>query len=760
MRKLLYVLFILGIFVKVVWAFEPFTIKDIRVDGLQRISAGTVFNYLPLKVGDHFSGKNSAQAIKALYKTGFFKDVRLEREDDVLIVFVAERPSVSSIKITGNEDIETEQLMEGLKQVGLAEGRVFNRSILDKVEQELQRQYFSNGKYGVKMESVVTPLERNRVAVELKIIEGKVAKIREINIVGARVFEEEDLLDFFELSTPTIFSFFSDRDQYSKQKLSGDIEKLRSYYLDRGYLNFNINSSQVSITPDKKHIYITINIIEGEQYTVKEVKLAGRLIVDPAELEKIIQTAPGTIYSHKRVAQSSKNISERLGSEGYAFANVNASPEIDKENKLVSLTFFIDPGRRVYVRRINMTGNTRTSDEVLRREVRQIEGGWFSTEKVNRSRDRLNRLGHFGDVNVETPIVAGTSDQVDVNFTVEERPSGNFLASIGYSQTGGLILSTSVQQGNFLGTGKRIGVGFNNSSVNRSFNLSYTNPYYTIDGISRGFSISSRETDASEANLSDYTTDSTDLGVHYGIPLNDFDRLRVSANYQATDLTIGTNPSQQVSDFIATNGTNFDTIVLGVSWSRDTRNRAVFATKGLLYSLSSEVAVPGGDLEYYKIRYRHQQYFPLAGKLVLLMKGELAYGDGYGDTNSLPFYENFFSGGTRSVRGFDDNSLGPRDEFGNPLGGSFKVGGNAEIIFPIPFVKDSKSVRLSGFIDVGNVFAKVSDFESAELRSSIGMSVVWLSPVGPLSLSLATPLVEKVGDETQVLQFSLGGSFF
>ena len=760
MKKLIGALCFLSMFFNHVWALEPFTIKDIRVEGLQRVSAGTVFNYLPLKVGDRFDNRISAQAIKALYKTGFFKDVRLEREKNILIVSVAERPSVASLKITGNADIETEQLLEGLKEVGMAEGRVFNRSILDKVEQELQRQYFSNGKYGVKMESVVTPLERNRVAVELKITEGKVAKIREINIVGNSVFDDDELLDLFELGIPGTFSFFSDRDKYSKQKLSGDLEKLRSYYLDRGYLNFRINSSQVSITPDKKHIYITINTSEGSQYTVNEVKLAGRLIVPAEELEKIIETAPGTIYSHKRVASSSKNISDRLGTEGYAFANVNAAPDIDKENKQVSLTFFIDPGKRVYVNRISMSGNTRTSDEVLRREIRQMEGGWFSTEQVNRSRDRLNRLGHFGDVNVETPIVPGSSDQVDVNFTVEEKPSGNFLASIGYSQTGGLILSTSVQQDNFLGTGKRVGFGFNNSSVNRSFNLSYTNPYYTIDGISRGFSISSRETDASEANLSDYNTDITDLGVHYGIPMNEFDRIRVSANYQATDLAIGTTPSQQVSDFIAANGTSYDSILLGASWSHDNRNRAVFATRGAQYSLSGEVAIPGGDLEYYKLRYRHKHYFPLAGKLVLLMKGELAYGEGYGSTNSLPFYENFFSGGTRSVRGYDDNSLGPRDEFGNPLGGAFKVGGTAEVIFPVPFVKESKSVRVSGFVDIGNVFADFDDFESDDLRSSAGMSLVWLSPVGPLSLSLATPLNEQDGDETQLMQFSLGGSFF
>lgn len=760
MKKLFSVLLVLGMFANNVWALEPFTIKDIRVEGLQRISAGTVFNYLPLKVGDRFVRKSSVQAIKALYKTGFFKDVRLEREENVLIVFVTERPSIASIKISGNEDIDTEQLMEGLKQTGMAEGRVFNRSMLDRVKQELQRQYFSNGKYGVKMESTVTPLERNRVAVELKITEGKIAKIREINIVGNHVFEDDELLDFFQLGTPGTFSIFSDRDQYSKQKLSGDLEDLRSYYLDRGYLGFRINSSQVSITPDKKYIYITVNITEGEQYTVKEVKLAGRLIVSPDELEKFIETAPGAIYSHKRVEKSSKNISDRLGTEGYAFANVNAAPEIDKENKLVSLTFFIDPGKRVYVRRVNMSGNTRTGDEVLRREVRQMEGAWFSTEKVNRSRDRLNRLGYFSDVNVETPTVVGSSDQVDVDFTVEERPSGNFLASIGYSQTGGLILSTSVQQDNFLGTGKRVGFGFNTSDVNRRFNLSYTNPYYTINGVSRGFSIASRKVDASAANLSDYTTNTSDLGVHYGIPINEFDRLRVSANYRAVDLKTGVTPSRQVTNFITTNGSGFDTIVLGAIWSHDSRNRAVFATRGLRNSFSGEVALPGGDLEYFKLRYRHQQYFPLAGKLVLLMKGALAYGDGYGNTNSLPFYENFFSGGTRSVRGFDDNSLGPRDEFNNPLGGSFKVGGSGEIIFPVPFLKDNKAIRLSGFVDVGNVFAEVGDFKSGDLRSSVGMSLVWLSPVGPISLSIAKPINDEPGDQTQVLQFSLGGALF
>ncbi len=760
MRKLCFALFLLGGLFKSVWAVAPFTIEDIRVEGLQRISAGTVFSYLPIKVGDRLDGEAAAQAIRALFKTGFFADVRLERDGNVLVVVVDERPSVASISISGNKDIKTEQLLEALKRVGLAEGRVFNRSILAQVEQELRRQYFANGKYAVKIDTQVTPMERNRVAVALSIEEGQAAKIKEINIVGNTVFDDDALLNEFELTTPTMFSFITKKDQYSKQKLAGDLESLKSFYLNRGYLNFKINSTQVSISPDKQSIYIAVNITEGEQFTVESVKLAGDLVVEPDELKKLVQIGPGDTYSRRLVADTSSNIVSRLGDEGYAFANVNTVPELDDKAKKVSLTFFVDPGSRVYVRRINFFGNVRTSDHVLRREMRQLEGAWFSTEKVERSRERLERLGYFSEVNVETPAVPGTTDQVDVNFTVVERPSGNFLASIGYSQTGGVILSASVQQDNFLGTGKRVAVRVNDSDIGQGFSVSYTNPYYTIDGVSRGFRIASEETDASEANLADYTTDINELSVNYGIPINEYDRVRLSLGYRGTTLNETEYSPDEVLRFITENGDNFDTIRLGASWSHDTRNRALLADRGLLHGLSADAALPGGDLEFYKFRYRYQRYLPLGLDMTLMLKGELAYGEGYGDTASLPFFENFFAGGPRSVRGYAANTLGPRDSRGNPLGGAFEVVGGTEVYFPVPFIETTRQFRIGAFVDIGNVYENFDAFDAEELRYSAGISTLWLSPVGPLSLSFAAPLNDKPGDETEVVQFSLGGSFF
>jgi len=742
-------------------AIEPFVVKDIRVEGLQRISAGTVFNYLPVAVGDRFDDQRSAQAVRALFATGFFSDVRLEREGDVLVVVVDERPSVASISISGNKDIDTDQLLEGLKGIGLAEGRVFNRSLLDKVEQELRRQYFNRGKYAVKIDTSVTPLERNRVAIKLDISEGRVAKIRQINIIGNEVFDDETLLDEFQLTTPTTLSFYTGNDQYSKQKLAADLETLRAYYLDRGYLNFDITSTQVSISPDKKFVYITINVREGQRYTVKDVKLAGELVVPAEELEGLIKVAPGSTYSRALVAESSSAIVDRLGNEGYAFANVNTVPELDEANKEVGLTFFIDPGRRVYVRRINFFGNVRTSDEVLRREMRQMEGGWFSTEKINRSRTRLERLGYFTEVNVETPAVPGSPDQVDVNFTVVERPSGNLLASVGYSQTGGVLFSVSVEQDNFLGTGKRVAISANNSDIVRGFRIGYTNPYYTVDGISRGFTLAARETDAAEANLTDYSLDTIELGVNFGVPINEYDTVYLSGTYESNALACSqVSPPAVCQDFIADQGADeFDTMKLGASFSHDTRNRAIFADQGLLHHLAAEVAV--GDLEFYRLRYRHERYFPLTRSLTMMLRGELGYAEGFGETETMPFFENFFAGGPRSVRGYEANSLGPRDANTNePIGGSIKVAGGAEVYFPLPFAKESKQYRLGAFLDFGNVFADTDAFDVGDLRYSTGLSMTWMSPIGPLALSLAQPLNDEADDETEVFQFTLGGSFF
>ncbi|WJW76582.1 outer membrane protein assembly factor BamA [Thiohalobacter sp. IOR34] len=742
------------------WAFEPFVVRDIRVEGLQRITAGTVFNYLPVKIGERFDDARSEAAIRALFRSGFFRDVRIEREGDVLVVAVQERPAISSIEISGNEDIETEPLLDSLKQIGFAEGRVFNRSLLDKVEQELRRQYFSRGKYAVRIESTVTPLERNRVGISIQVSEGRAARIKHISIVGNKVFDDETLLDRFKLSTPTLLSFYTQADQYSKQKLAADLETLRSFYLDRGYINFNIDSTQVSITPDKKDIYITINITEGEQFRVKEVKLAGDFVVPPEELFPLVGINPGDIFSRRYVTSTVDAIGEYLGDQGYAFANVNTIPEVDEKQRLVTVTFFVDPGKRVYVRRINMVGNTRTRDEVLRREMRQMEAGWFSASAVERSRTRLDRLGYFEEVNVETPSVPGTPDQVDVNYSVTERPSGNLLLGLGYSQTSGILFNASVSQNNFLGTGKQVSFSFNNSQVNTVYSFNYVNPYYTVDGVSRGFGAYFRQTDASQANLASYNVDTYGGNVSFGVPINEFDRVRLNAEFEHLELSQTAFSPQVVADYINAQGDTFDNIRLTASWAHDTRNKALFADRGMLQRLSAEVTLPGLDLQYYKINYRHLLYVPLTRYLTLSLNGEIGYGDGYGDYDQLPFFKNFYAGGVRSIRGFQDNTLGPKDSATRqPIGGAFKLLGNVELYFPPPLLSELKSFRMSTFFDIGNVFADFNDFEAGELRYSVGVGATWLSPLGALTFSLAKPLNEKEGDDTQIFQFTIGTNF-
>ncbi|NOR40017.1 MAG: outer membrane protein assembly factor BamA, partial [Gammaproteobacteria bacterium] len=551
--------FMLTLFLSgVAQAFESFKVLDIRVEGLQRISAGTVFNYLPIKVGQTIDTEDTIIAVKALFKSGFFNDVALERDGSVLVVFVKERAAISSIDIEGNKDLDSDELLEGLKEIGLAEGRVFDRSLLEKVEQELRRQYFSRGKYAVRIDTTVTPLDRNRVGILINVSEGQAARIKQINIIGNHEFSDKELLDEFSLTEPTFFSTFTKSDQYSKQGLSADLETLRTYYLDRGYLKFNINSTQVSITPDKKDIYITINITEGHQYKVSGVTLTGELVVPAEELFPLIPINPGDVFSRKQVTESVDRISTLLGNQGYAYANVNTAPEMDDETFEVKLGFFVDPGKRVYVRRINVAGNVGTRDEVLRREMRQMEGGWYSTEQVERSRTRLNRLGYFEDVNVETPTVPGTTDQLDVNYSVTETSSGSVTLGAGFSQTSGVLFNASIQQDNFLGSGKRVAITFDNSEINTTYRFAYTNPYWTVDGVSRGFSLAYRKTDADEANLSDYSTDTRSADVNFGIPINEYDTIRFSAGYQGLDLKTNSSSPDQVTDFVDDHGDSFD----------------------------------------------------------------------------------------------------------------------------------------------------------------------------------------------------------
>jgi outer membrane protein insertion porin family len=741
-------------------AKDSFIVKDIRIEGLERISPGTVFNYLPIRVGDEFDASRSAEAVRALFKTGFFRDVRLEREGDVLVVIVSERETIAEITVTGNKDIGTEDLLEGLKKIGFAQGGVFDRSLLDKVEQELRRQYFSQGKYGVKIDSQVKKLGANRVAVTLAITEGRAARIKQINIVGNRAYSDKALIKKFKLTTPTLFSFFTKSDQYSKQKLSADLEALRSHYLDNGYINFNIDSTQVSITPDKSDIYITINVSEGDRYTLSEVKLAGDLIVPQQDLFPLVTTKRGMVFSRKEVTQTSTNLTERLGDEGYAFANVNAVPEIDNAKKTVALSYFIDPGKRVYVRRINFSGNIKTRDEVLRREMRQLEGAWFSTSKVNRSKVRLQRLGFFEEINAETPPITGTTDQVDVNFAVTERASGNLLLGLGFSQTQGLILNTQITQDNFLGTGNHVKFAFNNSEVNRIFALGYTNPYYTPQGISRGFDISYRETNAGRANVTRFDSRVLSGGINFGIPVTEYQFVNIGLAYEDTEIDVDPDfVSQQVNDFIEREGNQFNVLRFNTSFAYDTRNKALLPDSGVLHRVRAEAAIPGGDLRYYKLDYDTSWYYPLVEDYILALRGLVGYGNGYGGTRELPFFENFYAGGPRSVRGYEENTLGPEDEDGRALGGNFKVVGNAEIILPVPFLQDVKSVRVAAFVDMGNVYGKDQDIDVGQLRFSAGLSGIWLSPFGVLSVSIAQPFNKQPGDETQPFQFTFGASF-
>ena len=740
-------------------AADTFVVEDIRLEGLQRITAGTVFNYLPIQVGDTVDDTRTAGAIRALFRTGFFRDVRLERDGDTLVVSVVERPSIGSIEFSGNEDLDTEDLLSALEQMGFAQGRVFNRSIFDQVQQELHRTYFAAGKYGARVTGTVTPLERNRVAVRFEISEGAAAKIRQINVVGNAAFDDDDLLDEFELETTRFFSFFSRSDRYSKPKLAADLETLRSFYLDQGFINFNVDSTQVTITPDKEDVYITINVTEGGRYLVRDIHLQGALIVPEEELFELVTVVQGEVFSRKDVTETARSISERLGSEGYSFANVNAVPEIDDAGKTVDLTFYVDPDRRVYVRRINFKGNTKTRDEVLRREMRQMESGWISTQAIERSRVRLNRLGFFESVEVETPTVPGTSDQVDVDFTVTERPSGNLLLGAGYSDSQGTVFDISVTEENVLGTGNRLRASFNTSDVSRDISVSWLDPYWTVDGVSRGIEAYNRRTDASEANLADYDLDQLGAGMTFGIPVSEFTRVDLGFNVERTDFIAGPLASEEVTEFRTESGGRFLTLLVTGAWAKDSRNSRFLPTKGSLSRLSGEVAVPGSDLTYFKLFARHQRLFPLAGDFVFVLEGELGYGDGIGGTGDLPLTENFFAGGLRSVRGFKANALGPRDSRDQPLGGNLKTVGTAEIILPLPFTKDSSTFRITSFVDAGNVYGPEEDFDFDTLRYSTGIAAVWLSPIGPLTMSFAEPLKSQPDDETQRFHLTFGTSF-
>ncbi len=796
------------------FAAEPFTIADIRVEGLQRISEGTVFNYLPLDPGDVLNPSNTRSAIRELYRTGFFQDISFSREGDILVITVRERPAIANVSITGNKAIKDEELYRVLFDVGLAEGEVYDQAVLDRLQQEMVRQYFSQGRYAVNVETRVTELERNRVRIAIIVDEGKVAEIRHINIVGNTVFEDEEITEEFESGIPPFWKFWSSEGQYSREKLSGDIEILRSWYLDRGYVDFNVESTQVSISPNKRDIYITANIVEGEVYSVEDVQLTGEMVIDESTLRRLIVVEPGEIFSRKRIEQSVDNITTVLSNIGYAFANVNPITDVDREGRLVSVNFFVDPGKRVYVRRIQFVGNSKSKDEVLRREMRQFEGAWFSQAALDRSKVRMQRLAYFETVEMETPPVPGTDDQVDVIVTVEERAAGSFTVGIGYSQVQNIIASLSIQQDNFLGSGKRVGFGVSHSSILTSVNLSYDNPYWTEDGVSRGFYARYQEFDQQAANISAFTSSEWAVGGAVGIPITEIDYLRTNLGYRDSEINIGVfdciefdpenpniclrvvlvpAPDEPLSHSLDFNGDGilssdereFNTIDWAVSWTRDSRNHFLNPTRGSAQSLTLSTSLPGSSREYYKLIYRGAKFFPIWRGLVLAMRTNIGYGDAYDsfDENSLatpvdttivagncdptdvvgldtglPFYEHFYSGGVRDIRGYDDNTLGPKDPFCRSIGGDFKVTAGIELAFPIE-IGGQSGTRLALFVDSGYVYENIDAFDADKLRGSAGISVTWEAPIGPIVISWAFPFNDRPGDRTEDLQFSFGTTF-
>ncbi len=742
------------------WSLEPFVIKDIRVEGIQRTEPGTVFSYLPVKVGDTLNDASASASLHALFATGFFRDVELKVEQNVLVVIVKERPTVSSVEINGVKDFPKDQLRDNLKMVGLAEGRILDKSVLDKSVQELKRQYVARGKYAVEVKATVKELERNRVAVSFDVDEGSASKIRLINFVGNHVYSDKELLEAMQLTTPGWFTWFSKNDQYSKQKLSADMESIRTFYMNSGYMDFTIESTQVSISPDKKDIFITLNIFEGEKYTVSDIKVVGtEAVLSHKEMRKLISIKPGDVLSRDALTDSTRKISERLGEEGYAFANVNAAPDVDKVKHQVAFTFVVDPMQRAYIRRINISGNDKTRDEVIRREFRQMEGSWFATSKVKKSKQRLDRTGYFSEVNIDTSPVQGTSDQMDVNLKVAEKSTGNFQVGAGYSSVEKITLMAGVTQSNVFGTGNSLSTQVNTSKLNQVYSVSYTNPYYTDDGISRGFDVYKRRTNATTIAISQYTSDTYGAGVRYGIPIKDEEMFHFGVSAEQTTIGLTSLSPQRYIDYLNLFGETVANLIGNVGWSRDTRDSALATTEGTVQRSFIEFSLPVSDQHYYKWTYQHQLYYPLSRNLTLMLNGDLGVAGGYNGA-PLPFFKYFYAGGVGSVRGYDPNSLGPRDANNLPLGGNKRAVGNIELLFPMPGMEKEKSLRLSAFLDGGEIIGSGGELPGTlGMRYSTGLALTWLSPAGPLKLSWAKPLNDQQQDKIQHIQFTMGSMF-
>jgi len=785
------------LFIQNISSEDQWVVGDIRIGGLQRVSAGSVFSVMPVAVGDKVDEYDLQNVAKTLFKTGQFDDIQIGRDGNTLIISLVERPSIASIELEGNKAIKSEDLLKGLKEAGLAQGQVFKRSILNGLALEIQRQYISQGRYGALVDVETEAKPRNRVELKIEIEEGEVAKIENINVVGNITFPDEELLRGFELSSGGWFSFFSNDDRYSREKLKGDIETLTSYYKDRGYVEFSLNTSQVTITEDKKSVYITLNIEEGDTFRINKISIAGDIPIDEDLLLSMVLIKKEEIYSQFLVTETEEIFSNILGNEGYSFAEVNGVTDIDKESGQVDLTFYVDPKQRTYVRRIIFKGNKRTHDVVLRREMRQMEGAWASNALIENSKLRLERLGFFKEVESETIPVPTISDQVDVEFKVEEEYSGSIGGSLGYGAYG-LVLGLNYSENNAFGTGKRIALGINDSAWRTSYFFDYGEPYFTIDGVSRGYSVYFRESDYGEYNIASYTSDSFGAGIQFGIPISEIERVGINFNYDNTRIDTGSMPASQILEFTSSEGNNFEVLKSQFVWSRVTLNRGIFPTAGQSQAFALQVTVPGSSLTYARATYRHRYYKPIfGGNFIIGLRGEIGALEAYGDTSIPPFFEHFYSGGINSVRGYKQNTLGPRatpslyyldgegnqvlDEFGNPMfnpysyrddrsiGGAYLIEGGFDLIFKLPFLQDQRSVRTSMFIDVGNVFAQdcgntlininCSELDIKELRYSIGVGVTWITQLGPMSLAIASPGNQGPLDETEGFQFEIGTQF-
>ena len=792
-------------------AFDEFLVGDIRIIGLQRVSTGSIFNVIPISVGDKINLRKSNDIVKSLFATEQFDDIQIGKDGSTLIISVVERPSITSIDISGNQALKTEQLLESLDGVGIKEGEVYKRSTLEKVKSELVRSYSSNGRYGanVDIEEVIKP--RNRVEIFIEVDEGNSAKIEKINIIGNEIFTNEEILNGFELSEGSLFSFLSNDNQYSREKLQGDIETLESFYRDRGYLKFSIESSQISLSRDKKSIFITFNVFEGKKYTINDVNVIGEIPFEEDVYLEIINSLIDKTYSQATITSIEEFFTSVWGNRGYAFAEVSGDPEVDQDTNNVNLVFSIDPGKKTYTRKILFTGNQITQDHVLRREMRQFEGAWSSDDSIEAGKIRLERLGYFKEVNVETIPVPGTDDQIDILYEVEEETTGSLGGNIGYSDFG-LMLGFNLQEQNFFGSGNTVGIGINKNIYSEVYNISFLDPYATKDGVSLGYNLYFRETDYGEFNVANYLTNSNGLGLQFGYPISDITRLNFNLTYDKTDIDIGTLPAREIYDFVAAEGNVFETLSLGFTWQRVTLNRGLFPTDGSSTSFTLTSTIPGSDINYYRANIRQRFYQPLSSQLVFGFQGELGYLDAYGETEETPFFQNFYAGGPRSLRGFESNTLGPRstnapcyefnyeegtcpnllDTDGDgepdtpyynpyatnqyssrsryrdpPIGGNIKIEGSLQLIFRLPFIEDQRSLRSAFFFDFGNVFSnncKEYQFNCYkpsidDLRYSYGVGVTWITGFGPMSLAIAKPTNAGPQERTEEFQFTVGNVF-